>query len=309
MKTDIPGGDEMEEVGDGWMSIGIAPGKVVLFGEYSVMYGSPALAISLDVHTSCRVFPPPGGRKGLRVNGKPAVARRHMHILGALEALGLSDMLPDRGGLEISTRSHLPSSSGLGSSSSITASTAAALMTMDGRPFSRERCFDVVRTVERNVEGQEPNPLDGAAVVYGGVVGVHCGGHLLVEARNPGGSETPDCVDSWSIERLDIPPLPLVVGTSRRKGRSREVARQVEEFSRMRRSLSRDLLEAMTEASWKAVESLAEGDMETLGEAMSESHRLISAMGLNTPETQRLVDAVKRHSLGAKITGAGGGGS
>jgi len=37
-------------------------------------------------------------------------------------------------------------------------------------------------------------------------------------------------------------------------------------------------------------------------------HVLLASLGVSSPELERLIDAARPHSLGAKLTGAGGGG-
>ncbi|HOQ27095.1 MAG TPA: mevalonate kinase, partial [Methanomassiliicoccaceae archaeon] len=42
---------------------------------------------------------------------------------------------------------------------------------------------------------------------------------------------------------------------------------------------------------------------------MTRDHNLLTILGVSSPELQRLVDAALPYSYGAKLTGAGGGGS
>jgi len=50
-------------------------------------------------------------------------------------------------------------------------------------------------------------------------------------------------------------------------------------------------------------------DLEALGRLMSKDHNLLTILGVSTPALQKLVDASLPYSYGAKLTGAGGGGS
>jgi mevalonate kinase len=55
--------------------------------------------------------------------------------------------------------------------------------------------------------------------------------------------------------------------------------------------------------------TLRSGDLERLGRLMTRDHNLLAILGVSTPELQKLVDASLPFSYGAKLTGAGGGGS
>jgi len=42
---------------------------------------------------------------------------------------------------------------------------------------------------------------------------------------------------------------------------------------------------------------------------MNRNHALLTILGVNTKELQKLINAALKHAYGAKLTGAGGGGS
>ena len=52
--------------------------------------------------------------------------------------------------------------------------------------------------------------------------------------------------------------------------------------------------------------SLSAGDMEGVGSAMSSCHERLRNLGVSCNELENLISAVDSHSLGAKLTGAGG---
>ena len=60
----------------------------------------------------------------------------------------------------------------------------------------------------------------------------------------------------------------------------------------------------------KAVQSIRTGDARTLGRLMNQNHVVLQAMRVSTPMLDALVEAARTAgALGAKLTGAGGGGS
>ena len=58
----------------------------------------------------------------------------------------------------------------------------------------------------------------------------------------------------------------------------------------------------------RGVEALLKGDFEAVGRAMSENHLMLRGLGVSCFELDNLVRAAAPSSLGAKLTGAGGGG-
>ena len=56
------------------------------------------------------------------------------------------------------------------------------------------------------------------------------------------------------------------------------------------------------------VQALLAGDAEAVGHAMTENHLLLRLIGVSHPKLEALVSAALPTSLGAKLTGAGGGG-
>ncbi|MEM1536470.1 MAG: mevalonate kinase, partial [Candidatus Bathyarchaeia archaeon] len=59
----------------------------------------------------------------------------------------------------------------------------------------------------------------------------------------------------------------------------------------------------------QAVEALRKGDLQTLGELMNINHALLYGLGVSDESLEWLINAARRAgALGAKLTGAGGGG-
>jgi len=74
-------------------------------------------------------------------------------------------------------------------------------------------------------------------------------------------------------------------------------------------TFARDIVEEIGRLTLQGVDLLASGDMEGLGRIMTQDHKLLAILGVSSPELDRLVSAVLPYSYGAKLTGAGGGGS
>ena len=67
-------------------------------------------------------------------------------------------------------------------------------------------------------------------------------------------------------------------------------------------------LKRLGESPVEGLQSLIQGDYETVGRTMTENHLMLQSIGVSSPELDNLIKAAASTSLGAKLTGAGGGG-
>ena len=91
-----------------------SPGKFILLGEHSVVYGKPAVALAIDRRFSCSVQKSSENM----LNGLPLDRSIHPHISYILDVNGAD-------GVSITTDSGIPSSSGLGSSAALSSASPA----------------------------------------------------------------------------------------------------------------------------------------------------------------------------------------
>ncbi len=157
-----------------------------------------------------------------------------------------------------------------------------------------------MQQAETAAEKEEACLLDAACVCMGGGIVANPGKMALEQM------EVDD--EEWPLGPVPLPELNLVMGFSGVKGRTREVVKNISAFNSHQSTFSNEILGDIGEVARQGIEALMDGDLALVGELMYKNHRLLATLGINTPEIQRLVEASKRHGLGAKITGAGGGG-
>nr|ANV79413.1 hypothetical protein [uncultured Candidatus Thalassoarchaea sp.] len=70
----------------------------------------------------------------------------------------------------------------------------------------------------------------------------------------------------------------------------------------------KNIMTNIREITNKGLDALSIGNFEAVGMAMNECHEQLRVLGVSSDSLDRLVEATKPYSLGAKMTGAGGGG-
>ena len=279
-----------------------APGKVILLGEHFVVYGVPAIvaaielraraSVSMRADSSVRVEAPDLGLSGLFRPGASEVEGDE----GAEEALRpiflavdeVRKRLGRRRGLNISISSSIPIAAGLGSSAAVAVSASAATCALLKGLIDKELVFRAALEAEKLVH-VSPSGVDPAISTHGG---------LIIYKRGVG------------IQKLEIEaPLELVVGDTGLKRSTGALVSAVRALRNRRPELFQRLLSAAEELISEALDALRRGDALALGELMDINQGLLSAIGVSNLALEKLVHAARKAgALGAKLTGAGGGG-
>ena len=273
------------------MTIAISPGKIILLGEHGVIYGKPCLsmAISLKVAVNVEIG------NSYMVNMQPMDGKRHTYIKKAVE------MIWDGKPLEITTFSQIPSASGLGSSAAITTAVVAALLKMKN-DFSKMKVAENSFEIEYNVQGRA-SPNDTSTCSYGKAILVkneRQDGYLWSFSK--GGN-------SWFIYPFEIPQMKIVIGATGIKGKTPQLIKKISKFINSS-SFAKDLLNEMETLVLNGEKALKKNDMVEFGEIMNEDQKILRIFGASTKEIEKLIStAIKAGAYGAKLTGAGGGGS
>ncbi|NLN72295.1 MAG: mevalonate kinase [Thermoplasmatales archaeon] len=268
-----------------------APGKLIVLGEHSVVFGKPALALAIDRRFRCEISP----GSGILLNGTGLSPRLHPHIDTILRKREVSD-------LNIITDSNIPSGSGLGSSAALSAALISAVRLMRGEDCGEEAVAREAFETEYEVQGRA-SPIDTSTSAHGGGVAVNCPEGMGKPIWNISKGE-----NSWTVSDIPVPEMTFVVGYTGIKAATGPLVEKVRKYKESNRFAS-DIIDEIGDLTLEGMAAVSRDDKEHLGGLMTRDHKLLSILGVSCRELNRLVDASLEYSYGAKLTGSGGGGS
>ena len=280
-------------------------GKVILLGEHSVVHFRPALALAVERGCMVRAEPRKSGPTALSIEpwgvevdsgAEPNAGREPLQ-----NALKVARRLyDDELELSIAATMTLPAGAGMGSSAALGVAVLRAMDEARGITRPEQEIFARSLAWEGVFHGT-PSGVDNAMATYGGMA--------VFRKLRP---EEPDGPGGLRISLTPIVPrhkvrlLAAYSGSSRvAKGMIESVARQYEkEPERIGK-----LFDAIASIVANGKLALEQGDMKGLGQLMTMNHMLLSSLMLSTSELEEMIAAAMgAGALGAKLTGAGGGG-
>ena len=301
-----------------------SPGKVILFGEYAVLEGGPALVVAISRHAKCSVsentqliidtngFGTLKREKDGTIHGAalPFVrallechgqARGHFELNSA--ALSALDGVGDHAKL------------GLGGSAATTVALATAFKMLDSpsRQISsaeRVSIFKRAQNVHRRVQGLGSG-ADIAASAFGGVFQ-----YSWQEGLTKAAPDTANIKTDFGYSRilpLDVTWKHLHFVWTKQSAHTPTLVRSVFNFARSEPHKYAALIKHIDEASRQGIRAWNSEDPESLTSAINEGGKVLKALGrgvgvtLWTEAHERLSGLATTRGGALKPTGAGGG--
>ena len=268
--------------------MGFGRGKVILLGEHAVVHGCPAIAVGIERGVTAEAVT--AERDLLRLSPWDLAlgpAAEGDEPLERAFAAALA-MYPSRPALEVSAKVDLPPGAGLGCSAAIGVAVLDAIDEALGIERSRMDLGKAALAWEKVFHGN-PSGIDNTMSAIGGVALYRKGDELRSLHSNK--------------------PLHLVIGYSGEPSSTKEmvasVGRQLEN-DRERVNKAFEGIEVLVRNAKLAIEA---GDLVALGQLLDLNHTILSSLMLCTTKLDDMCQAARRAgALGAKMTGAGGGG-
>jgi mevalonate kinase len=266
-----------------------AASKVILLGEHAVVYGAPALAAALDRGATAHAEPAPRDR--LELGGRVVETGDGSDLIRAFEALRRCLDAPPHA---VTARLDVPAGAGLGASAALGVVLARALLEslrpdVDlTEPTVRERVRAAADAWERVFHGN-PSGVDAAACESGG---------CILFSRELGAQVV-------HVQRA----LPICVAVAGPPASTREMVESVARLAARRPDLVGKAVSGITALVQNARLCIEAGDLPGLGKLMDLNQMLLSGLMVSTEGIENAcARARSAGALGAKLTGAGGGG-
>lgn len=268
-----------------------APGKLMLFGEHSVVYGNPCIATSINKRLDVYLNDKDKNGKELKCT--------------TIDALGIKAIFPSnceshkflnltitkffekygRKNFELTTK---PMPKGLGSSSAVVVAAVKALSTFYNLTWSNDEIFKFSYDVVKEGQNGKASGYDIAVAVYGGTI----------RYENKNG----DVV----VKKLKNIGNLIAIDTGI-KSSTTELVNEISEKREKYGQIFGGIFKIINKIADEGEKEITDENYKGLGELMSINHGILNAMGLSTYEIEILINGIKPYCYGAKISGAGRG--
>ncbi len=271
-------------------------GKVILFGEHAVVYGSHAIAAPISLAMQARVTR--GKRPGVHliiprwgVEEKLSRGAQYKYsIFRSLEMI-LEELGLRQENMQIEVFPHIPRAMGLGGSAALAVAIIRALSDTYGLHLNDEQVARLSFKSETIVHGHASG-IDNTLATYGRLIRFKKG-------------EPPH------MESLTLPEkMRVVIGLTWTESLTATMVNKVRAAWQGNRSLYERIFNDIDTLVEQATLALQKADWVKLGELMNINQGLLNALGVSGREIEEIIDIARGNgALGAKLTGGGGGGA
>ena len=172
-----------------------------------------------------------------------------------------------------------------------------------------DECALLAHSVEADAQNGRASPMDSSTCSHGGIVVISDKREANIDWQYTRKMTTPEGVRTWEIHTMAPPKddVYLVIGNT---GIHAPTSRQVANVAKMLEKNPKRFreIETIGRIARRGIAALIQGDYEAVGRTMTENHLMLQSIGVSSPELDNLIKAAASTSLGAKLTGAGGGG-
>lgn len=276
-----------------------APGKLMLFGEHSVIYGKPCIVTAVDQRI--RVNIGSSDNKYLKISAPQVNLDNYIESIDnlgrsdapagsrfvSLAVKNFFDYYKTGFGLKVTTESDFSSKFGFGSSSAVTVATIKALSQFTNSNLDNDQIFELSYKTVLDVQGVGSG-FDVASAVWGGTI-------YYIKGKKTKGT-------------LKHMKLPLIVGYTGIKADTPTLVRQVADLYQKDKKRVNSVFGSISAIVEESKKAILGRDLKKLGMLMNENQQLLKYLGVSSPELDKLIGAsLKAGAYGAKLSGAGGG--
>ena len=272
-----------------------APGKVILFGEHSVVYGYPAVASAIGLRAKCSILSTSSEQNSIVapnlisdrkifLNNKIPSSLRSLEFI--VQQILKKAEIPKN--FEAKIISDLPISSGLGSSAAVSVSLAASLFYFQELDYNIEEVSKVAYAAEQIIHGT-PSGIDNTISTFGGSIRFEKGSIIQI----------PINLSSFHF---------IMVNSLIQRDTKLQVYAVQKRYDKHPNQVSQ-IFEDIGAIAQESIKYLKDGDLERVGYLMNENQILLEKLGVGHKQIEKIIKILKEQkAIGCKLTGAGGGG-
>ena len=274
------------------MTTASAPGKAILLGEHAAVYGRPALAVPVQaVQAHAEVSSLESDRVHVEAPdiGTDTYLDQMPDKRPLAKAIRLAMLEVDiTGGIQVRITSDIPRGSGLGSSAAVAVAIIRAMCAHAGHEIAADRVAQIAFEVEQLHHGN-PSGIDNTVIAFEFPV-------LFTKGEEP---RPLGVTGRFQFVIADTgEPSPTKQLVTMLRGRWTGDNEFVDA-----------IFDSIGELAEQASASIGRGEIGNLGPLMNHCQTLLETLGVSGPSLERLnLAAREAGAIGAKLSGAGGGG-
>ncbi len=276
-----------------------APGKLLLYGDHSVVHGHPCIVTAVDQRMYVTVQE--SAKRQLCVIAPDVDTQKYEKAIAQLgegttpKSVAFIEHCykrflekhPQSTGIVVTTKSDFSSLFGFGSSSAVTVAFAKALSTLYSVTLSNKELFDLCYSAVIDVQGVGSG-FDIAVAIWGGTI------YYVSPAK--------------TVESVNCPDLPLIVGYTGVKADTPTLIRQVAQQKEKHPEEVEHIFQSITQIVDQSKVCLEKQDWHKAGKLLTENQQLLRKLHVSSTVLDNLINAANlAGAYGAKLSGAGGG--
>lgn len=258
-----------------------APGKICLFGEHGIVYGTHSIACSIDRRSYVSIERSTFSNSYIEYKGDRCEINNNLYIFFTLnemkKIINLDNFL-------IKINSNIPMCSGLGSSSAVVIALIGCINKYYDCNLNLNEIANIGYKVEKSVQGLA-SPMDTYISTFGGVV-------MFPEKKkiNP---------FDWD----------LIICNSMDYSYTKSVLNKVNILKSKNSKIIKSIFNTIDLIAIEAEKSIIKNDIYKFSQLMNINQGLLDSIGVNSKTLSSLVYDLRNYgAFGSKITGAGCGG-
>jgi len=276
-----------------------APGKCILFGEHSVVFGYPAIAMAISKYSDCYIDS--SLEKGIILN-----LENYDEVLKFKDLENLMAQIPSKysqigylldrikqrfqinlNNIKITISSSLFPSAGLGSSASIAVALIAAMNSYYNTQLNQNQISHLALDMEKLIH-KTPSGIDNTICTFGSMIYYEQGSFHFIEPEK------------------DFIILVSYTNITHDTGKA---VNNVRQYTMKNPDESNQILQKMGFISNSAENAIAKNDLKKLGNLMNQNQELLAQLGVSNEKISEIIKtSLDNGAFGSKLTGAGLGG-